>query len=91
MITPQLRVLQQMLEPVWQEATHVINASTVGRVVAQSAVEGLIKQGDLGGKPQTRAGLHETVQSALGKPLMTRELVQEQRYNTADFAGVTGV
>jgi hypothetical protein len=87
MQTPASRTLQAMLEPVYAVATHIYNAATVGRVVTAATVEGLVKQG----LPQTRPGLHETVQSALGKSRVTLEIVQEARYNTADFAGVTGV
>jgi hypothetical protein len=89
--TPTLSALQQMLEPVWQQATHVYNASTAGRLAAGSAVEGLLKQGDVMGKPQTRPGLHETVQSTLAKPLTSVEAVQAQMFQTGDFQGVTGV
>jgi hypothetical protein len=89
--TSQSKAIQAMLEPVYAVATHVYNAAAVGRIVIAATVEGLVKQGDLAGRPNTRPGLHETVQSALGKSRVTLEIVQEARYNTADFAGVTGV
>jgi hypothetical protein len=87
MQTPQSRTLIAMLEPVWAVATKVYNASTVGRNSLMARREGLVKQG----LPQTRPGLHETIQSALGKPRVTTETVQAQLYNTADFAGIPGV
>lgn len=87
MMTPQARAMLQMTEPVYAVASPVYVVSTVGRVCLAANREGLVKQG----LPQSAPGLHETIQSALGKPRATVEIVQVQMYHTADFEGVTGV
>lgn len=78
MNTPQFSQIAAMLEPVYAVATHVYNASIAGRLVARSAIEGMVKQG----LPQTAPGLHETVQSVLARPRATIETVNAQMGNT---------
>ena len=77
--TPQQLAMLGMVEPVYAVATQVYNASTAGRLVGRSVVEGLVKNGY---PPQTALGLHETVQSSLAKPRATIEMVNAQMGNT---------
>ena len=97
-MTPERSRLQQMLEPVYALATHIYNASTVGRLNMAALAEGLVK-GDhyeAGGPlrsypPQDAPGLHETVQSVYARATITTQTVAEQQYDTGTVNLIPGV
>jgi hypothetical protein len=91
MNTPQLKSILGAGEPVYAPATRAYNDAIAFRLVLGSIREGLVKQGDVEGKPQTAPYLHETIQSVLARPRANTSAVAEQMYNTGDFQGIPGV
>jgi hypothetical protein len=82
MDTPQSKVIRAMWEPVYAQATHLYNASVIGRLVTRSVAEGLVKNGY---PPSTAPGFHETIQSAVARVRPTVETVNAQMANTGVY------